>query len=355
VIGQSIGAFRVQSHLGSGGMGDVYRARDTRLHRDVALKLLPSTWTRDPDRLARFEREARMLAALSHPHIGAIYGIEEARGADGSQLNALVLELVEGPTLEEWISASLGRTVTAVGPSDPAPQRGTQPPGGTSSSPPARPVASTRDSAAGSASTAARIAEALEFARQIADALDFAHERGIVHRDLKPANIKVTPDGVVKILDFGLAKPMEETTHADSPTISPMSFDGAFIGTPAYMSPEQARGRPVDKRADIWAFGCVLFEMLSGRIAFSGDTISDTVVAILQQEPDWAALPPSTPPSIRRVLQRCLTKDPRRRLRDIGDAREDLAASPGGDEATAPASAHARMRCTSIGSPTTSA
>jgi Tol biopolymer transport system component len=317
--GTRLGSHQVTAILGIGGMGEVYRARDTRLHREVALKVIPSSWVSEPERLARLEREARMLAALSHPNIGAIYGIEESQDAAGTPLTALVLELVEGPTLEEWIRA------------------GRAPSGASSESARRTPPVP-------------RVPQALDIASQIADALDFAHEHGIVHRDLKPANIKIARDGVVKVLDFGLARPVVELPPADSPTQGPMSFDGAFIGTPAYMSPEQARGTPVDKRADIWAFGCVLFEMLAGRMAFDGETVSDTLAMILQHQPDWTALPRATPAPVRRLLERCLTKDPRNRLRDIGDAREFLvppsAAPPAGIAAIAPGRAVHFLRIT---------
>jgi Tol biopolymer transport system component len=256
-------------------MGEVYRARDTRLGRDVALKILPEPFMHDAERLARFEREARVLASLNHPYIAAIYGIEESDG-----LRALVLELVEGATLAERI---------AEGPIPPA--------------------------------------EALGIADQIADALDAAHGKGIVHRDLKPANVKLSPEGVVKVLDFGLAKGMDPSDASDaahSPTVTAVhTRDGVLLGTAAYMSPEQVRGRAVDKRADIWAFGCVLYEMLTARRAFPGATISDTIAAILEREPDWTALPAAVPPHIRRLLRRCLEKDTKRRLRDIGDFRTE--------------------------------
>ena len=269
--GSSVGPYRIERLLGVGGMGEVYRARDTTLGRDVAIKILPRHFTADPERLARFEREARLLAALNHPNIGAIYGLEAAGG-----VRALVLELVEGETLADRI------------------QRGPAP-----------------------------VTEALTIARQIADALDAAHEKGIIHRDLKPANIKVTPDGVVKVLDFGLAK--AATGELQSPTVTVGSTqEGTILGTAAYMSPEQARGQAVDKRTDIWAFGCVLYEMLTGHAAFPGETVSDTIAAILGREPDWAALPATTPPMVARLLQRGLEKDPKRRLRDIADARAEL-------------------------------
>jgi Tol biopolymer transport system component len=275
-IGRRIGIYHLQTLLGKGGMGEVYRARDTRLGRDVAIKVLPRAFTADPDRLARFEREARLLASLNHPHIGTIHGLEESEG-----VRALVLELVDGETLADRL------------------HRG-----------------------------AISIPDALAMARQIADALEAAHDKGIVHRDLKPSNIKITPDGVVKVLDFGLAKGGTEASGYDltqSPTISiGNTHDGVILGTAPYMSPEQARGQVVDKRTDIWAFGCVLFEMLTGRLAFRGETVSDTIVAILQSEPDWSALPPRTPRAIDRLLRRCLEKDSKRRLRDIGEARIEI-------------------------------
>ncbi len=277
--------------LGKGGMGEVYRARDTRLGRDVAVKVLPRAFTADPDRLARFEREARVLASLNHPHIGTIHGLEESEG-----VRALVLELVEGETLADRLHHG-----------------------------------------------AVAIPDALAMARQIADALEAAHDKGIVHRDLKPSNIKITPDGVVKVLDFGLAKGGTEVSGYDltqSPTISiGNTHDGVILGTAPYMSPEQARGQAVDKRTDIWAFGCVLLEMLTGRVVFRGETVSDTIAAILQGEPDWAALPAATPRSIDRLLRRCLEKDSKRRLRDIGEARieiDETISRPAPPEAPAP-------------------
>ena len=278
LTGRRLGVYQVQERIGAGGMGEVYRARDTRLGRDVAIKILPSAFTSDPERLARFEREARVLAALNHPNIATIHGIEEGDG-----FPALVMELVAGETLAERI------------------ERG--------------PV---------------RVADALAIATQIADALDAAHEKGIVHRDLKPANIKITPAGTVKVLDFGLAKGIgpdgADGGHSNAPTITVGGTgEGVIVGTVAYMSPEQARGQAVDKRTDIWAFGCVLYEMLTGRPPFAGATISDTIANVLQREPDWGVLPPATPPAIRRLVVRSLDKDPGRRLRDIGDARADLA------------------------------
>ncbi|HEY2946384.1 MAG TPA: protein kinase, partial [Vicinamibacteria bacterium] len=281
LTGRRLGAYEVLDLVGAGGMGEVYRARDTRLRRDVAVKVLPPLFAADPDRRARFEREARLLAALNHPHIGAIYGFEEAEG-----VHALVLELVEGPTLAERL------------------QRGPRP-----------------------------IAEAVAIAHQIADALEAAHERGIIHRDLKPGNIKVKPDGTVKVLDFGLAKAAAADasggvrSHASTDAMGG-TREGLILGTASYMSPEQARGLAVDKRTDIWAFGCVLYEMLTGRAAFAGATVLDTIAAILEREPNLSKLPASTPPAVRRLLQRCLLKDAKRRLRDIGDAHADLDEAP---------------------------
>jgi serine/threonine-protein kinase len=277
VIGRQIGPYAIHARLGSGGMGEVYGARDTKLGREVAIKILPRLLTTDPERRARFDREARLLASLNHPHIGAIYGVEDMDGTP-----ALILELVDGDTLADRL---------------------------------------TRGHIA--------ISEALTIARQIADALEAAHEKGIIHRDLKPANIKITPDGVVKVLDFGLAKAAGGDASGPDLTQSPtLTFggtrDGVILGTPAYMSPEQARGKPVDKRTDLWAFGCVLYEMLTSRPAFAGDTISDTIARILERDPDWRALPAGTPPSVTRLVQRCLDKDPKRRLHDIADARIEI-------------------------------
>jgi serine/threonine protein kinase/Tol biopolymer transport system component len=289
LVGCRLGGYTIRSLLGIGGMGEVYRAYDETLRREVAIKVLPAPFTADPARRARFEREARMLATLNHPQIGAIYGIEEADGVP-----ALVLELVEGETLAEHIAAARRQS------------------GGPASEP------------------GLPIAEALAVARQITHALEAAHEKGIVHRDLKPANIKITPDGNVKVLDFGLAKAaMDDGRTAEVNE----SRDGAIFGTASYMSPEQARGYAVDKRGDIWAFGCVLYEMLTGRLAFPGETGSDAIAKILEREPDWAALPTATPPAIRRLLHRCLAKDPKQRLRDIADVRIELDAI---DEAPVP-------------------
>ena len=283
--GSRIGPYEVTSLLGEGGMGKVWRAHHAALKRDDALKVLPDDLASDPDRLARFQREAQVLASLNHPNIAHVYGLEQADG-----VQALVMELVEGTTLADRLAHG------------PLP-----------------------------------LDDALPIARQIAEALDTAHEQGIVHRDLKPANVKLRPDGTVKVLDFGLAKltgPDDPGSvggvrrHlSNSPTLtSPalMTRVGVILGTAAYMSPEQARGRPVDKRTDVWAFGCVLFEMLSGRRVFDGDDVTDTLASVVKTEPAWSALPATTPPAIRRLLERCLRKDPARRLRDIADARLDI-------------------------------
>ena len=300
--GTRLGVYTIVGPLGAGGMGEVYRARDTKLQRDVAIKVLPASVAADPDRLSRFEREAQVLAALNHPHIGAIYGLQESES-----VTALVLELVEGPTLADRI---------AQGPIG--------------------------------------LDEAIPIARQIAEALEAAHEAGIIHRDLKPANIKLRPDGTVKVLDFGLAKafdpasgsgPSAAATELPGPKSGPTYASteaGIILGTAAYMAPEQARGKPVDKRADIWAFGVVLFEMLSGRRLFEGETISDTLAAVLTKDIDWPHLPPTTPSAIRQLLRRCLERDVRQRLRDIGEARVVLA---GGASVVAPSGeAPARRR-----------
>jgi Tol biopolymer transport system component len=290
--GRTLGSYHLQALLGAGGMGEVYRARDTKLARDVAIKILPRAVTSAPDRLARFEREARMLAALNHPNICAIYGLEEADG-----LRFLILELVDGETLAQKLAKL--------------------------------PVLNSRVSGL-------PITETLLLARQIAEALEVAHEKGIIHRDLKPANVTITPDGVVKVLDFGLAKP----ASTDTPGADPIGGTraGIILGTAAYMSPQQARGQVVDKRADIWAFGCVVYEMLTGRVAFAGETVSDTIGKILEREPDWSALPATTPAVIGRLLRRCLAKDPKQRLRDIGDIRIEIdaidEALPGVSDAT---------------------
>ncbi|MCJ7644935.1 MAG: protein kinase [Candidatus Aminicenantes bacterium] len=273
------GKYRVLEEIGRGGMGVVYKAEDTKLARKVAIKVLPEIFTADPERLARFEREARVLASLNHPNIAAIHGVEEAEGK-----RFLVLELVEGETLAERLS------------------RG-----------------------------ALSLEETLEVCRQIAEGLEGAHEKGIIHRDLKPSNVKITPERKAKILDFGLAKAFhDQASEVDirkSPTITAdMTQPGVILGTAAYMSPEQATGRPVDKRADIWAFGCILFECLAGKRAFPGDTVTESMAAILRSEPDWDSLPAGTPGNVRAVLRRCLEKDPRERLHDIADARLEIEA-----------------------------
>src|SRR5271165_4271093 len=269
-----LGPYEITALLGTGGMGEVYLARDTRLGRDVAIKVLPHAFAAEPERMARFEREAKLLASLNHPNIASIYGLE-----DSDSIRALVIELVRGPTLAERL------------------QQGAIP-----------------------------SEEALPLAKQIAEGLEYAHERGVVHRDLKPANIKLSSDGAVKILDFGLAKAIEgEVTLTDistSPTISRMATQaGIILGTAAYMSPEQAKGKPVDRRANIWAFGCVLYEMLSGKPAFSSESATDILAAVVRGEPDWKQLAPNTPRQIRELLRRCLEKEPKKRLQAIGEAR----------------------------------
>jgi len=291
--GSSLGAYENLQLIGAGGMGEVYRGHDTRLGRDVAIKVLPDAFIHDPERLARFEREARLLASLNHPNIGSIYGLEESGG-----MRFLVLELVPGETLAERIAA----------------------------------ISEPRASASGQSrhrSQTLGIEDSLEICRQITEALEAAHEKGIIHRDLKPANIKVTPEGKVKVLDFGLAKAF--TTDESSPnlTMSPTLTgasrqSGVILGTAAYMSPEQARGKPLDKRTDIWSFGCVLYECLTGQRPFAGETVSDSIAAILGRDPDWQDLPRGTPSRIKDLLQRCLRKDRDRRLHDIADARIEI-------------------------------
>ncbi|MBC8645531.1 MAG: PD40 domain-containing protein [Thermoanaerobaculia bacterium] len=293
--GARLGPYEILAPLGAGGMGEVYRARDSKLGREVAVKVLPDEFLADRERLARFDREAHLLASLNHANVAAIYGFEEARG-----MRFLVLELVLGETLAERF---------ARGPLE--------------------------------------LDDALPLFRQIAEALESAHEKGIVHRDLKPANVKVTPAGKVKVLDFGLGKVFEkEGVSSDvsrSPTITHgATHQGVILGTAAYMSPEQARGKPVDKRTDIWSFGCVLFEALAGRRAFAGDTTSDVMAAVLTREPDWSGLPAATPPRLRDLLRRCLQKDTQRRLHDIADARLEIEevvgepSAPGAEAVTAP-------------------
>jgi serine/threonine-protein kinase len=273
--GTRIGIYRITAQLGAGGMGEVYQARDTKLGRDVAIKVLPRTFAADPDRLTRFEREARVLAALNHPNIAQIYGFEDSGG-----VNALVMELIDGETLWDRL------------------RRGPIP-----------------------------LADAIPIARQIAEALEAAHDKAIIHRDVKPSNVALTRTGVVKVLDFGLAKATVATVSdaRQSPTVTVTAAgDGILLGTAAYMSPEQARGRAIDKRTDIWAFGCVLYEMITGRMAFDGATTSDHIAAVLEREPDWSALPPETPARVRQTLRSCLEKDPRSRCHDIADARLQL-------------------------------
>src|SRR5205809_2813026 len=274
MIGNKLAHYEITAHLGSGGMGDVYQATDTKLDRDVAIKFLPEAVSHDSERVARFQREARVLASLNHSNIAGIYGVEEI-----DSRHFLVMELVSGETLADRI------------------KRGAIP-----------------------------IEEALPIARQIAEALEGAHEKGIIHRDLKPANIKLTPDGKVKVLDFGLAKAMNEDAKSNamsnSPTLSlAATRAGIILGTAAYMAPEQAKGKTVDRRADIWAFGVVVYEMLTGRTMFSGETVSETMAQVMMKEPDWDVLPPNAPPRLRDLLRRCLVKEPRNRVRDIGDMR----------------------------------
>jgi serine/threonine protein kinase len=277
LVGRQVGLHKILSRLGAGGMGEVYRARDMKLGRDVALKVLPAAFARDPERVGRFRREAHMLAQLNHPNIAAIYAVDETDG-----VLFLALELVPGETLAERLTSS---------PLD--------------------------------------VREALRICVQIAEALEAAHQKGVIHRDIKPANVKVTPEGKVKVLDFGLAKAF--AGEGSGPDLSALptaagggTRTGVIPGTPAYMSPEQARGKQLDKRTDIWSFGCVLYELLARRRAFPGETIPDTIAALLGREPDWGALPEGTPAGIHRLLRRCLEKDPNRRLRDVGDGRIEI-------------------------------
>ena len=296
LTGKRLGPYEILSAIGAGGMGEVYRARDTRLNRDVAIKVLPEVFADDADRMARFEREARVLAALNHPHIAAIYGVEESNSS-----RALVMELVDGPTLADRMGAD--RIADRMG---------------------AGPIP---------------LDEALAIAKQIAEALEYAHDKGVIHRDLKPANIKVTADGTVKVLDFGLAKALLDKPTAADPSNSPTlsmnaTVAGVILGTAAYMSPEQARGKTVDRRADIWAFGVVLFEMLTGRAVFAGEDVSETLAFVMTKEPAFDALPAKTPLAVRNLLQRCLAKDVRQRLQHIGEAR--FALEHAGDTPAAP-------------------
>src|SRR5215467_2527247 len=274
-IGQQLGSYEITALLGKGGMGEVYRAKDNKLKRDVAIKILPDEFSRDADRVSRFQREAEVLASLNHPNIAAIYDLQEAKGS-----RYLVLELVEGETLAERIA------------------RGPIP-----------------------------VEEALDIAKNICEALEAAHERGIIHRDLKPANIKLTSSGKAKVLDFGLAKASQEGQSpnlSNSPTLMSASVPGLILGTAAYMSPEQAKGRPVDKRADIWAFGVVLYEMLTGRRLFDGDSATGSLAAVLTKEPELERVPAK----VRPLLSSCLEKDYKRRLRDIGDVGRLLDEAP---------------------------
>jgi serine/threonine protein kinase len=281
-IGARVGSFEITAALGAGGMGEVWRAHDTKLDRDVALKVLPASFAQDSERLARLQREAKVLAGLNHPHVAQIYCLEESQGFTG-----LVLELVEGPTLADL----LARGALATD-------------------------------------------EALAIGLQIAEALETAHEQGIVHRDLKPANIKVRPDGAVKVLDFGLAKALDEAGDAvlmglsQAPTLTAPALRtsiGTLLGTAAYMSPEQVRSIPVDRRADIWAFGCLMYEMLTGRRAFGGRDVAETLAAVLTSDPDWSRLPEHTPIAIARLIQRCVERDIKRRVPNMSVARFELA------------------------------
>ena len=283
--GIKLGTYEITAAIGAGGMGEVYQAHDSKLGRDVAIKVLPEAFAHDADRLARFQREAKMLAALNHPNIATIYGLEHSNGT-----HYLVMELVSGENLAERVK-----------------REGAVP-----------------------------VEESLAIAKQIAEALETAHEKGIIHRDLKPANVKVTPEGKVKVLDFGLAKAFAGDGATEDPTNSPTlsmaaTMHGVILGTAAYMSPEQARGKAVDKRTDIWAFGCVLYELLTGKQAFHGEDVTDILAAVVRAEPDWQALPETTPPAIRTLLRRCLRKDRRQRISDATDVRieiEDAIAAP---------------------------
>ena len=304
--GAKLGTYEITAAIGAGGMGEVYQARDSKLGRDVAIKVLPDAFAHDPDRLARFQREAKMLASLNHPNIAAIYGLEEDAGR-----NYLVMELVPGETLAERVKRE-----------GPVP-----------------------------------VEEAMAIAKQIAEALEAAHEKSIIHRDLKPANVKVTPEGKVKVLDFGLAKAFAgEVANEDlsnSPTLSrAATMQGVILGTAAFMSPEQARGKSVDRRTDIWAFGCVLYELLTGKQAFHGEDVTDILAAVVKTEPDWNCLPRATPPAIRLLLRRCLRKDRRQRLADAGSVRieiEDALAAPASLDPAAAAPAQRWRRLAGLG------
>jgi serine/threonine protein kinase len=296
MIGSTLAHYHITSHLGSGGMGEVYQAVDSRLGRNVAIKLLPAAFAQDHERAARFEREARLLASLNHPHIAAIHGLEVAGGR-----HFLVMELVDGETLADRIA------------------RGGMP-----------------------------VNEALGIAVQIAEALEAAHEKGIVHRDLKPANVKITSSGSVKVLDFGLAKTFAENgsaATANSPTISLAATNaGVILGTASYMSPEQAKGQNTDKRTDIFAFGSVLYEMLTGRQLFPGETVSEVLARVIEREPDWTRLPADLHPRVTELIQRCLRKDPRQRWQDVGDVRIEIELSRAAPDRTRPAAPPALRR-----------
>src|SRR5688572_17962430 len=301
--GSRLGPYEVTALIGEGGMGKVWRAHHTGLKRDDALKVLPDAFASDPDRLARFQREAQVLASLNHPNIAHVHGLERSDG-----VQALVMELVEGPTLADRIAQG------------PIP-----------------------------------VDEVLPIAKQIAEALEAAHDQGIVHRDLKPANIKLRPDGTVKVLDFGLAKAMEPMSAGRDVTASPtitspvmMTGVGMLLGTAAYMSPEQAKGRPADRRSDLWAFGCVLYEVLTGRRAFEGEDIAETLAAVLRATPDWSQLPADTPVGVRRLLVRCLTRDHRMRLDSAASARLDLSDGVDGDWSARANTAARRRRMFSV-------
>jgi len=313
-LGTKLGAYEIVAAVGAGGMGEVYRARDTKLDREIALKVLPATLAADPERIARFKREAQVLAALNHPNIAAIYGFE-----DSGATHALVMEFVEGQSLDQVLWHSKPRSTGArPQPTSGGHQR-------------LRPGTGTETATVASSVRHLPLDEVLAMARQIAEALEFAHERGIIHRDLKPANIKVREDGTVKVLDFGLAKafsPEHSSGSADalnSPTVTGHATQvGIILGTAAYMSPEQAKGKNVDRRADIWAFGVVLYEMLTGRRGYEAEDVSDTLAAVLTRDVDWTALPGDTPIRVRGLLRDCLQRDPKMRLRDISEARRVL-------------------------------
>jgi WD40 repeat protein len=305
--GFRLGQYEITTQLGAGGMGEVYKARDTRLQRSVAIKILPSSFATDPERLARFEREAQVLASLNHPNIAHIYGVEETGGA-----LALVMELVEGPTLAEVIAHH-------------------------------------RPHGSGATRSGSWDIDPLAVARQLADALEAAHDQGIIHRDLKPQNIILRPDGTLKVLDFGLAKALDPVSGIDRPDNSPTITNadtrvGTLLGTAAYMAPEQVKGRAADRRADIWAFGAVLYELWTGTMAFAGDSTTEILARVIEREPDWSKLPADTPPAVIRLLHRALVKDPKRRLQSIGDARLDLDEAIGGAAAAAPGQPFTRVK-----------